>query len=44
MNQTVLSMRQVFHDNYGYDNEVALHAAYDLICYLETMDLIREEH
>lgn len=42
MNQTKLvydevsvDMRDTFFDNYGVDNEAALHAAYCLITYLE---------
>lgn len=38
--QQVLQMRQDFHDNYGTDNQAALHAAYDLICYLEQNGVI----
>lgn len=37
---TILEMRQDFHDNYGTDNVAALHAAYDLICYLEQRGVI----
>ena len=38
--QTVLNMRQDFHNNYGTDNQAALHAAYDLVCYLEAKGVI----
>jgi hypothetical protein len=31
----ILDMRQNFHDAYGKDHFAALHAAYDLITYLE---------
>ena len=36
----ILSMRESFHNSYGTDNVAALHAAYDLICYLEQRGVI----
>ena len=38
--KNILDMRQSFHDFYGTDNEAALHAAYDLVCYLEQKGMI----
>jgi len=37
---SAIEMLQQFHDNYGSDNQAALHAAYDLICYLEQTEVI----
>jgi hypothetical protein len=33
--ETAAKMRDTFFDTYGKDNVAALHAAYDLITYLE---------